>query len=203
MVDLKSTRKEIFISRNKTQDKEFIVQKGDIMEKEKHAKKDTKEIKANIEKVKKPQKKEETKDQKIAELTDSLQRMQAEFENYKKRCEKENLDFRKYSDAQVIDKLLPILDSFELALGHTNNNEEFIKGIELIYGQLYDMMEKDGLKKIECQGHKFDPYKHEVLLTEKTDKEDDDDKIIEELQKGYMFKDKILRYSKVKVLKKS
>lgn len=142
------------------------------------------------------------KDEKIKELTEILQRLQADTENYQKRCEKQNAEFRNYASAQIIDKLLPLLDSFELALKNTANKEEFIKGVELIYSQLYDLMEKEGLRKIEAKGGKFDPYKHEVLLSEKTDKEEKDGLIVEELQKGYMFKDKVLRYSKVKVLKK-
>jgi molecular chaperone GrpE len=148
----------------------------------------------------KKSKKTDEKDSKIAELTDTLQRLQAEFENYKKRCEKETIEFKKYVNAEFCEKLLNILDSFELALKNTSNKEEFMKGIELIYGQLYDILEKEGLRKIDTNC-KFDPYKHEVLLTASTDKEDEDEKIIEELQKGYMFKDKVLRYSKVKILK--
>lgn len=143
------------------------------------------------------------KDKKIAELTDMLQRLQAEFENYQKRCDKNNSEFREYVKSETIGKLLPILDSFELALKNSKNVEEFKKGVELIFGQLYDMMEKEGMMQIKTEGEKFDPYKHEVLMTEKTDKDGDDDKIVEELQKGYMFKDKVLRYAKVKVLKKS
>lgn len=166
-------------------------------------KKNIKEIKDNVDKTKKPQNKEDDKDKKIAELTDSLQRLQAEFENYKKRCESDNADFRNYSTAIIIEKLLPILDSFELALRNTQNAVEFKKGVELIYGQLYDTMEKEGIRPIKTDGEKFDPYKHEVLLSEKTDKEEEDEKIVEELQKGYMLKEKVLRYAKVKVLKKS
>ena len=170
-------------------------------------KKNAQEIKEHIEKVKKeekkkPAKKVDDKDKKITELTDSLQRLQAEFENYKKRCDIEIGEFRNYANAGIIDRLLPILDSFELALKNSSNKEEFIKGVELIYSQLYDMIEKEGVRKIDTKDQKFDPYKHEVLLSEKTDKDEDDEKIVEELQKGYMFKNKVLRYSKVKVLKK-
>ena len=83
------------------------------------------------------------KDAKIADLTDTLQRLQAETENYKKRCDKSVEDFKEYSVASFIEKLLPILDSFGLALKNTATREQFIKGVELIYGQLYDMIEKD------------------------------------------------------------
>ncbi len=145
---------------------------------------------------------DDEKDKKIAELTDVLQRLQAEFENYKKRCDKDNIEFRNYVNSEMTGKLLPILDSFELALKNAQNKEEFVKGVEMIFGQLYDMIEKEGVRQIKTEGEKFDPYKHEILMSEKTDKEEDDEKIIEELQKGYMFKDRVLRYAKVKVLKK-
>ena len=101
-----------------------------------------------------------------------------------------------------MEKLLPILDSFGLALKNTATREQFIKGVELIYGQLYDTMELEGVKAIEAVGQKFDPYKHEVLMTTKTDEDEKDDLIVEELQKGYMFREKVLRYAKVKVYKK-
>ncbi|MBR9699890.1 nucleotide exchange factor GrpE [Candidatus Woesearchaeota archaeon] len=152
--------------------------------------KDEKKVKKNL------------KDGKIAELTDTLQRLQAEFENYKKRVEKDNLEFRKYADAKIIEKILPIVDSFELALKNNDNAEEFKKGVKMIYGQLFDTLEKEGVRPIKAEGEKFDPYKHEVLLNEKTEKEEEDGQIVEELQKGYMLKDKVLRYAKVKVKKK-
>lgn len=136
---------------------------------------------------------------KIGELTDTLQRLQAEFENYRKYVEKTKIDFQKYASAELIKELLPILDSFELALRNTADKEKFIKGVELIYSQLYSLLEGEGLKQIQSEGKKFDPHLHEVLLKEKSDKEEDI--ILEELQKGYMLNDKVLRYAKVKVSK--
>jgi len=151
-----------------------------------------------------PEKKTEkiTPEKKIAELTDTLQRLQAEFENYKKRIQQENNDFRAYASSEFISSLLPILDSFELALKNQDKHQDFVKGVELIFSQIYDMLEKKGLRPIKTRGENFDPYRHEVLLTEKTDKEVKEDKIVEELQKGYMLKDKVIRFAKVKVLKK-
>lgn len=146
-----------------------------------------------------PEKKIDEKDQKIAELTDCLQRLQAEFENYKKRVEKENNNFLKYANAGLINELLPLLDSFELALKNKESKEDFIKGVELIFAQLFSTLEKQGLRPIEAEGKPFDPYKHEVMLQEPSDKEGI---VLEELQKGYMLYDKVLRHSKVKVGKK-
>ena len=125
--------------------------------------------------------------------------MQADFENYKKRVEKQSLELNKYIKAEVITKILPTLDSFELALKNSKDKEEFKKGVELIYSQLFQTLEDMGLRPIESNG-KFDPYKHEVLLTEKSDK--DDGAILEELQKGYILEDTVIRHSKVKIAKK-
>ena len=139
------------------------------------------------------------KESKINELTDSLQRLQAEFENFKKRNEKESIAYREFANAAFSEKLLPVIDAFQLALNNIDG-KEFAKGIELIYSQLYEILEKEGVRPIKIEGE-LDPYKHEVLLSENTDNENEDQKIIEELQTGYMFKDKVLRYSKVKVKK--
>ena len=144
--------------------------------------------------------KKESKEDKIEELTNDLKRVQAEFENYKKRAEKENSKICDYSKAELIKRLLTVLDSFEIALKNTEKHEEFVKGIELIYSQLYTLLKDEGLQYIDTKDRKFDPYLHEVMLSEKSDK--DDDMIIEELQKGYKFKEFIIRHSKVKVAKK-
>ncbi len=138
---------------------------------------------------------------KITELTDDLQRVQAEFENYKKRCEKENANFREFAIAQMVKKLLTVMDSFEMAFKSTSDPEEFKKGVELIYSQFYNILKDEGLQPVEVkQGQMFDPYFHEVMLSEKSDK--DAGIIVEELQKGFKFKGGIIRHSKVKVTKK-
>ncbi|MBI2654297.1 nucleotide exchange factor GrpE [Candidatus Woesearchaeota archaeon] len=139
----------------------------------------------------------EEKNQKIEELTDTLKRLQAEFENYKKRVDKEKTEFVKFAHADVIAQLLPVLDSFEIALKNTTEKEKFIEGIKIIYAQLYSVLEAEGLKPIKATGEKFDPYKHEVLMKEESDKPEET--ILEEFQKGYMLNDKVLRHSKVKI----
>ncbi|MBS3131064.1 nucleotide exchange factor GrpE [Candidatus Woesearchaeota archaeon] len=152
-------------------------------------------------KEKKESRKEKKSDKEtIEELTDSLQRLQAEFDNYRKRLEKEKQEFVKYSKAEIIENILPILDSFELALRNSKDPEKFRKGVEMIYAQLVSALEREGLRPINAAGKKFDPYYHEVLLKEKFDK--DEDIVLEELQKGYMLNDRVLRYSKVKVSQK-
>ena len=141
------------------------------------------------------------KNQIIAELTDSLQRLQAEFENYKKRVDKEKEEFVKYAKAGLIQRLLPTLDTFKIALKSTKDNEKFVKGMEMVYAQFVSTLRSEGLKPIEAIGKKFDHYLHEVMLKEESDK--DEGIVLEELQKGYMLNDKVLRHSKVKISEKS
>lgn len=142
----------------------------------------------------------EDKTKQIEELTETLKRLQAEFENYKKRTEKEKEEFVRYAKAAMIAKLLPLLDTFEIALKNTTDHEKFVKGMEMVFAQFFSVLEAEGLRPIQAQGKKFDPYYHEVMLKQESDKEEGI--VLEELQKGYMFKDKVLRYSKVKVSEK-
>jgi len=145
------------------------------------------------------QKKDE-KEEKLKELTDTLQHLQAEFENYKKRVEKENCELIKCANEDLIIKILPIIDNFELALKSCRAKDDFYKGMELIYSQLIDTLHSQGLNHIDCAGKKLDPYYHEVLLAEESGHPDNT--ITEELQKGYMLNDKVIRHSKVKIAKK-
>ncbi|MBS3105742.1 nucleotide exchange factor GrpE [Candidatus Woesearchaeota archaeon] len=142
-------------------------------------------------------KKLEEKSSKIEELTDTLKRLQAEFENYKKWNAKEKVDFIKYAHADLIAQMLPVLDSFEIALKNTSDKDKFIEGMKIVYAQLHSMLEAEGLKPIKATGEKFDPYKHDVLMKEESDKPEET--ILEEFQKGYMINDKVLRHSKVKI----
>ncbi len=147
----------------------------------------------------------------LADYKESLQRLQAEFENYKKRVEKENIQFKQFAAAGLVKNLLPVLDSFELALKSINSsskeeeksaaNTKLVQGFEMIYGQFYSALEAQGLRPIKTLDEKFDPYKHEVLMQGETDDEKKDGTVVEEFQRGYMFSDAVLRYSKVKVLR--
>jgi molecular chaperone GrpE len=132
-------------------------------------------------------------------LIDRLARLQAEFENARKRTAREQQDFREYAVTDAIKALLPILDSFERALqAAPSGKSEFRSGIELIYKQLQDALLKQGLRAIPAKGEPFDPRLHEAIeMVETTDAADH--QIVEELQRGYKLKDRLLRPSMVKV----
>jgi molecular chaperone GrpE len=132
-------------------------------------------------------------------LIDRLARLQAEFENARKRATREQQDFREYAVADAIKALLPTLDIFERALQTgPADKSEFRDGIELIYKQLQDALLKLGLRAIPAKGEPFDPRLHEAIeMVETTDAEDH--QILEELQRGYKLKDRLLRPSMVKV----
>jgi len=131
------------------------------------------------------------------ELTDTLQRVQAEFENYRKRTNKEVMMIREMASESLVAKLLPVIDHFELAFKHKEENE-FAKGMEMIFGQLKEILEGEGLQEIQ-QTSIFDPNLHEAIETVKSKKPGGT--IIQVFQKGYLFNNKLLRPAKVKVAK--
>jgi molecular chaperone GrpE len=132
-------------------------------------------------------------------LIDRLARLQAEFENARKRTAREQQDFREYAVSDAVKVLLPTLDSFERALQiGAAEKSEFHSGVELIYKQLQDALQKLGLRAIPAKGEPFDPHLHEgIEMVETSDAPDH--QILEELQRGYKLKDRLLRPSMVKV----
>src|SRR6202167_369917 len=132
-------------------------------------------------------------------LIDRLARLQAEFENVRKRTAREQQDFREYALADAIKALLPILDSFERALQiGAAERSEFHSGVELIYKQLQDALLKLGLRAIPAKGETFAPHLHEAIEMVDTTAAADH-QILEELQRGYKLKDRLLRPSMVRV----
>lgn len=132
---------------------------------------------------------------------EQLQRLQAEFMNYKKRVEKERLELSDLFKSELVGFLLPVIDDFERMLDHSNGeNNEFLKGVNLIYQKFIDVLKNQGLKTINAKGQKFDPRLHEAMLTENSEN-GDEEIVAEEWRKGYLFKDRLLRPAQVKVLK--
>jgi len=133
------------------------------------------------------------------DLYDRLLRKLADFNNFRKRVEKEKQEYYKYASANLIKELLPIIDNFEKALAmFKDNDNQFYKGIELIYKQLVDVLRKEGVEGIKTKGEQFDPAYHEAVGT--GEEEDiENNTILEEYQKGYKMHDKLLRPALVKV----
>ncbi len=132
-------------------------------------------------------------------LVDRLARLQAEFENARKRTAREQQEFREYAVSDALKALLPSLDSFERALQTSaSDKSEFRGGVELIYKQLQDALSKLGLRPIPAKGEPFDPHLHQAIEMVDTD-EAEDHHVLDELQRGYKLKDRLLRPSMVRV----
>jgi molecular chaperone GrpE len=132
-------------------------------------------------------------------LIDRLARSQAEFENARKRAIREQQDYREYAVSDILKSLLPILDSFERALqASSNDGTDLRSGVELIYKQLLDALSKAGLRPVPARGEPFDPHLHEAIEMVDTD-EVEDHHVLEELQRGYKLKDRLLRPAMVRV----
>jgi len=135
-------------------------------------------------------------------LQDRLLRTAAEFENYRKRVERERRDLADYQKADILVELLPILDNFERAMQAPSGNEgePLRKGVELIHRQMVDFLKKRGASPIDSLGADFDPNFHQAVIHEASPSHREGE-VIEELQRGYMLGDKLLRPAMVKVAK--
>ncbi len=142
----------------------------------------------------------ESQKAKAEEYYTQLQRLKAEFDNFRKRTQREKEEFAKYASERVILSLLPVLDNFERAVDSTRTNKDFdsfSQGVAMILKQFYKVLEDEGLRVIDTAGREFDPNLHDALMKEES--EQGDNMILDEIQKGYYLKDKVLRPSKVKV----
>ena len=146
------------------------------------------------------QKEIQKKDAQIKDLTETAKMVQANFENFKKRIEKEQKEFQQFANAKLILRVLDIIDTFELALKNDQSNDDFRKGIELIYAQLQNVLEEYDVTQMNSLGEKFDPYKHEAMIAVK-ENEKENGIVLEEFQKGYSIGDRVIRHSKVKINK--
>ncbi len=145
--------------------------------------------------------KKDKKDEKIEELTDKLTRQMAEFDNFRKRTEKEKSQMYEIGAKDIIDKILPIVDNFERGLGAVTEEEKedpFVQGMEKVYKQLMTTLDGIGVKPIEAVGKEFNPDFHNAVMHVE-DEELGENIIAEEFQKGYMYHDSVVRHSMVKV----
>jgi len=139
-----------------------------------------------------------TVEQDLREFRDRYLRTLADFENYRKRMEREKADYFKYAMAGVIKDLLPVLDNFDRALEHAEEGDDFHKGVALIYKQLFDVLRRHGLRLIDEANVRFDPNIHEAVITEE-DPSVPNYTVTTLLQKGYFLHDRLLRPAMVKV----
>lgn len=131
-------------------------------------------------------------------LRDQLLRSRADFDNFRKRVEKEKADHLKYALAHTVRELLPIVDNFERALSHDSSAAEFHTGIEMIYKQMSDVLQKLGVREVDAENAMFDPTVHEaVMREERTDVPSH--RVLQVLQKGYTLNDRLIRPAMVKV----
>lgn len=142
---------------------------------------------------------ENEKDKSIAELHSKLQYLQAEYENFKKRAAKDLETVVRFGNEGIVKKLLPVLDDFEACL-EAVEDDGIRKGFELLHGNLLKTLKDEGLEEIKALGEAFDPFRHEAVL-EADDPEREENEVTEVLQKGYIFKSRVIRPSKVKVVK--
>ncbi|HUK15657.1 MAG TPA: nucleotide exchange factor GrpE [Bryobacteraceae bacterium] len=133
-----------------------------------------------------------------AELYERVLRARAEFDNARRRAERERTEFLQFASMDLVKEILPILDDFERALKVETGDREYAKGVELIYQRLYETLKKMGLEPIEAKGARFDPNLHQALDRVHT-AEAEDMTILDEFQRGYNFRGKLLRPSLVKV----
>ncbi len=139
-------------------------------------------------------------EEKVEDYHSQLLRLHADFDNYKKRSEKEIKEYVKYANEGLILKIIEAYEDLERAL-KADDSHDLKEGVGMIHKKLKDILEGEGLCEIETSGVKFDPYKHEALMVE-DHKDYDEGTVIEELGKGYTLDSKVIKYSKVKVCKK-
>lgn len=133
-----------------------------------------------------------------AELQDRFLRRQAEFENYRRRIDRERSEFAQYAASEAVSAMLPILDDFERALKQDTSDREYQRGTELIYQHLLEALKKLGLEPITSAGQPFDPYVHQAIDRVETDQAEDQT-VLEAYQPGYNFKGRLLRPAMVRV----
>ncbi len=175
-------------------DKEEVQDEGTVEEIiEESGEEETDDLAGEIESLKKQ----------LDEQKDRYIRQVAEFDNFRKRSQKEREEYIKYANEQLILELIDVWEGLGRGLENakkSENKDKLIEGIELVYKQFQDVLEKNGLSTINAVGEKFDPYRHEAMMITQTD-ECEEDTVLEEFAKGYMLNNNVIRYSKVRVSK--
>jgi len=167
-----------------------------IKNKAKNKKQDIKDLEAELKVLREELAKKD-------DYQDVALRLQAEFDNFRKRSAKERQEFIKYANEGLILELVGILDNFERSIKAADQKQDFKllhQGVDMISKQLHKLLQEKGLKRIECVGEKFDPVRHEAIEVVESD-DAEESKVLEELQAGYMLNEHVLRPAMVKVVK--
>lgn len=203
--ELKEEMQENTASETQTEE---ILEEDDVEAVEKEVSEETEQEQTEPEKAKDSEKKglfgkkkKDKKDEKIEELTDMVKRQMAEFDNFRKRTEKEKASMYEIGAREVVEKILPVVDNFErglAAIPEEDKNGPFADGMTMIYKQMMTVFEEIGVKPIEAIGQEFNPDFHNAVMHVE-DEEAGDNVVVEEFQKGYLYKDHVVRHSMVKV----
>ena len=186
------------VENGEAETEEIPVEDGD----EEASQDDKKDSKSKTSFFGKKKKEKDKFEQQIEELTDRLKRNMAEFDNFRKRTEKEKSSMYIIGAKDIVEKMLPVVDNLERGFDGLSDEEKetpFAKGIEAVYKQLLTGLEEIGVTPIEAVGKEFDPNFHNAVMHDEDDS-DASNQVIEEFQKGYMYKDSVVRHSMVKVL---
>ena len=200
-----NTMEEETISNKETEE---ILEEDDVKLAEEAVSKEEQEASAEVAEEKTDEKKglfgkkkKDKKDEKIEELTDMVKRQMAEFDNFRKRTEKEKSAMYQVGAKEIVEKILPVVDNFERGLATVSEEEQvtpFAEGMLKIYKQLMTAFDEMGVKAIEAVGQEFNPDFHNAVMHVE-DEEAGENVVVEEFQKGYMYKDSVIRHSMVKV----
>ncbi len=185
---VKFTESKKYKSMNKDEIIRKVIEKEEMLKKLKDELSETKKV-------------VQEKDNLSQEYLKHLERLQADFDNYKKRQEKKQREFIEFANERLINNLLSVIDNLERALDSTKNEKDtraIKEGINNTLKDFRNILKKEGVKPMQSIGHRFDPYKHEAVMRIDTDKYSEDT-VIEEFQKGYYIKSKVLRPAMVKV----
>jgi molecular chaperone GrpE len=152
-----------------------------------------------IEEVKEKDKKIEALDAEVDDLLSRMQRLQADFVNYRKRSQREKEEMSLKGKIELASEILPVIDNFERALNSADESTEFYSGVEMIYKQLLKLLSDQGIEEISAEGEEFDPEFHEAIMKVDAENEDEEGKVVEVIQRGFILDERVIRPAMVKV----
>jgi len=195
---------EVEVKGDETMSSEDLIEAGEAVEKEEVELEEEKVEATVIEEVKEPTLEEQLamKNNEVKDYVDRLQRSRAEFDNFRKRSIKEKSQMYERGAKEVLDKLLPVVDNFERAMKtatEEHQEDPFVQGIDMIYKQVLTLLDELGVKEIEALNQPFNPDLHHAVQHDTSD-DHEESQVVEVYQKGYRYKETVLRYSMVKVV---